>query len=240
MSDRSTPLLQMGRGQERERLLVPMPREEESPHERDRGRSPAPFPGQAERLLVQEVEEQEAAAAASANLVSTSLHRRKDMLDDRGALGQLKAGAQRSMDKFALLFWLYAVYLIVEIVVGVMSGSLTLISDALHMLTDLVAIAIGWYAAKVSIRPGASDMSFGYRRAEIVGALANGCFLLAVVCIISLQAVERLVGLEGRREETLAANALIMVGVGGAGLAITLGGMCMFGGHGHSHGGKSC
>jgi Co/Zn/Cd efflux system component len=76
-------------------------------------------------------------------------------------------------------------------------------------------------------------MSFGWKRAEIVGALANGCFLLAVVFTIALEAVERLCGLAPVNPEQLSGGAITIIITGAIGLAINLFGMCIFGGHSH-------
>ena len=163
--------------------------------------------------------------------------RRKDLDGDMGASGRLHAAAQKSSRKFAFMLVLSASYLLAEIVVGVMSGSLAVLADAFHMITDVAALVCGYWVAQLSLRKATSSMSFGWKRAEVVGALCNGCFLIAACFTIVLEAVEKLTGLRPVDGGDLVAHADKIIVLGCVGLAINLGGLCIFGGHGHSHGG---
>jgi len=163
--------------------------------------------------------------------------RRRDLENDLGSTWKLKMASEKSSRKFLTMLVLSTGYLLAEMVFGILSGSLALLADAFHMLTDVVAILCGYWVAKVSTRSRTNDMSFGWKRAEIVGALANGCFLLAVCFTISLEAIEKLFGLGRENSEDLENNADQIIVVGCVGLLINLLGMCVFGGHGHSHGG---
>src|SRR5688572_10564713 len=80
----------------------------------------------------------------------------------------------------------------VEIVVGLMAGSLALLSDAAHMLTDAAAIALAIVAARMAARPPAGGYTYGLRRAEILSAQANGLSLLLLAAWIGYEAVRRL------------------------------------------------
>ncbi len=80
----------------------------------------------------------------------------------------------------------------VELVTGVLAGSLALMGDAGHMVTDAAALGLGAIAARLSTAPPSSRHSFGLQRAEIVGALVNAVFMLAVVGWIAYEATERL------------------------------------------------
>jgi len=107
-------------------------------------------------------------------------------------------------------------YGFVELIGGLASGSLALISDAGHMFTDSAALALGWLAARIATLPPTSRHSFGYQRAEIVGALLNGLFMLIVVAIISWKALERF-----QHPEPVAGGTVILIA--GIGLLINLG-----------------
>ena len=80
----------------------------------------------------------------------------------------------------------------VEALGGLWSGSLALLGDAGHMLTDAVALGLAALAARFGRRPPSPRHSYGLARAEIVAALINGLLMLAVVSWLSVQAVERL------------------------------------------------
>ena len=95
-------------------------------------------------------------------------------------------------EKKLLLILAFNVSLMVlEIVGGIISGSLALLSDAGHMLTDSLAIFLSYLAIHWSRRPANHRKTFGYHRAEILVALANGVALLAIAGFIFYEAVLR-------------------------------------------------
>ena len=83
-------------------------------------------------------------------------------------------------------------FLVVEVVAGVVSGSLALLSDAAHMLTDAGAIALALVAARLAARPPGGKFTFGLGRAEIVSAQINGAVLLVLAGVIGVEAIQRL------------------------------------------------
>jgi cobalt-zinc-cadmium efflux system protein len=83
--------------------------------------------------------------------------------------------------------------LVAEISVGILAGSLALIADAGHMLTDAAALALALVAAAVAQRPPGGSWTFGFRRVEILAALANGITLALVGIWIVYEAIRRLV-----------------------------------------------
>jgi len=91
----------------------------------------------------------------------------------------------------AIALAINTVFFVVEIVGAYYADSLTLFADATHMLTDSASIALGLFAAWVATRPADEKRTFGYSRAEILGALLNGLFLLAVVVYIGYEAAMR-------------------------------------------------
>jgi cobalt-zinc-cadmium efflux system protein len=86
---------------------------------------------------------------------------------------------------------LTAGFTVVEIVGGLLTGSLALLADAGHMLSDNLSLGIALFAAWLAQRPATPNKSFGYRRAEILAALANGVTLVAVAVWIFFEAYSR-------------------------------------------------
>lgn len=83
-------------------------------------------------------------------------------------------------------------YTVVEAVGGYLTGSLALLADAGHMLSDSLSLALALFAAWLGGRPASPQRSFGYRRAEILAALANGVLLVAISIWIVVEAIGRL------------------------------------------------
>jgi cobalt-zinc-cadmium efflux system protein len=92
----------------------------------------------------------------------------------------------------AVALALIATFMVVEIVAGLVSGSLALLADAGHMLSDAASLALALFAAWLAGRPATPQRSFGYRRAEILAALANGVLLVVVAIWIFVEATRRL------------------------------------------------
>src|ERR1700684_2494540 len=75
-------------------------------------------------------------------------------------------------------------YCAAEFIGGYYSQSLALISDAVHMLTDIAALCLALLTLRISTLPASGAKTYGYLRAEILGALANGLFLWLLVIFI--------------------------------------------------------
>lgn len=84
-------------------------------------------------------------------------------------------------------------FMIVEVIGGIISGSLALLADAGHMLTDTMALALAAAAFQVSKRPPGGSLTYGYQRFQILAAFVNGLSLLLVVGWILYEAVERFI-----------------------------------------------
>jgi cobalt-zinc-cadmium efflux system protein len=82
--------------------------------------------------------------------------------------------------------------LVAEAVGGVLTGSLAVLADAGHLLSDVGAIALALFAASLATRPAGGRMTFGYQRSEILAALVNGLLLVAVALAVAYAAVGRL------------------------------------------------
>ncbi len=83
-------------------------------------------------------------------------------------------------------------FMVVEIVGGILSGSLALLADAGHMLTDSAALALAWIAFRVARRPSDRRRTFGYDRVQVLAAFANGLALLAIAAWIVIEAIRRI------------------------------------------------
>jgi cobalt-zinc-cadmium efflux system protein len=81
---------------------------------------------------------------------------------------------------------------LLEVVGGWLTNSLALLTDAAHMATDVGALALTWFALWIGSRPATPQKTFGYYRAEILAAFANGVVLCAIVAFVVLEAWERL------------------------------------------------
>lgn len=107
-------------------------------------------------------------------------------------------------------------FLAVEVVGGVLAGSLALLADAVHMATDAAGLALALWAARLARQGPTAGMTFGHRRAEILAALANG----VVLVVVSIQVVVEAVGRFGVAAPI---EARLMLGVAAAGLLANLG-----------------
>jgi cobalt-zinc-cadmium efflux system protein len=83
-------------------------------------------------------------------------------------------------------------FMLVEVVVALVSGSLALFSDAGHMLTDVGAIGASLWAIRLAARPATGSWTFGWKRAEILSAAGNGITLLVVGALVAFEAIRRL------------------------------------------------
>ncbi|KAI0242527.1 Zinc/cadmium resistance protein [Lamellibrachia satsuma] len=121
-------------------------------------------------------------------------------------------------------------FFLVEIIVGYMTNSLALVGDSYHMLSDVIALLVGYASVRIS-RWQSKKNTYGWVRAEVLGALVNAVFLIALCFTIFIEALQRLFHDEHIKDPKL------MLIVGGLGLFINLIGLGLFSGHGHSHGG---
>ena len=94
-----------------------------------------------------------------------------------------------------VLWWavaLTAAFAVVEAAGGWLAGSLALISDAGHMVTDAASFVVALIAATVTARPPSQRASYGYARAEVIAAFVNALAMLALIVWIAVEAVLRL------------------------------------------------
>lgn len=102
----------------------------------------------------------------------------------------IRAGAPRTL--LAVSLAITGSVLVVQVVGAILTGSLALLADAGHMLTDTLALVIALIAASVAARPADDRQTYGYQRAEVLGALLNAVILIALCVWIAVEAVRRL------------------------------------------------
>ena len=123
---------------------------------------------------------------------------------------------------------LTATYFVAEVVGGVLTNSLALLSDAGHMLTDVAALVLALLAIRFAGRPADPRRSYGYYRLEILAALFNGAMLLAIAAFVIYEAARRL-------QEPPEVQGLGLLLVAGGGLLVNLAGAyILHRGHAHS------
>ncbi|XP_065640921.1 proton-coupled zinc antiporter SLC30A1 isoform X2 [Hydra vulgaris] len=135
---------------------------------------------------------------------------------------------------FVSMMMLTTTFFAAEIVVGYLTNSMALVADSFHMLSDVVSLLVGYVALRYSKRgQTTSRYTFGWIRAEVLGALVNAVFLVALCFSIFVESLKRIVISEPIE------NPKLVLLVGGLGLAVNLVGLMLFHqhGHGHSHGG---
>uniref|UniRef100_A0A0N5ASK8 Cation efflux protein n=1 Tax=Syphacia muris TaxID=451379 RepID=A0A0N5ASK8_9BILA len=120
------------------------------------------------------------------------------------------------------------IFFLVEIGFGCLSNSMALVADSFHMLSDVLALAIAYGCLKMSVKSSKKN-TFGWVRAEVLGALVNGVFLLALCFSIFIESLTRLI------EPERIKNPEYVLVVGVIGLIINLIGMFMFHSHAHGH-----
>jgi cobalt-zinc-cadmium efflux system protein len=98
-----------------------------------------------------------------------------------------------NMRRVTIALVLTGVFMIVEVIGGLLSGSLALLADAGHMLTDTMALALAAVAFHVSKRPADTRLTYGYQRFQILAAFVNGLSLLFIVSWILFEAVQRFI-----------------------------------------------
>lgn len=138
--------------------------------------------------------------------------------------GHSRAGTRDvARKRVALVLPLAATYMIAELVGGVLTNSLALLADAGHMLSDVAALGLTLFAMWVARRPPTVTKTFGYYRAEILAAMANGATLVAIAVYVFVEAWDRL-----HAPPKVMGGA--MLAIAGGGLAVNLLGLWLLSG----------
>ncbi|MFQ5609825.1 MAG: cation diffusion facilitator family transporter [Woeseiaceae bacterium] len=120
------------------------------------------------------------------------------------------ANLDSNMRRVVIALILTGVFMVVEIIGGIISGSLALLADAGHMLTDTMALALAAVAFHVSKRPADRKLTFGYQRFQILAAFVNGLSLLLIVGWILFEALQRFL----YPQEIIGSTMLLVAGAG--------------------------
>ncbi|MDH3296979.1 MAG: cation diffusion facilitator family transporter [Gemmatimonadota bacterium] len=140
-------------------------------------------------------------------------------------LGHAPPGGPDNRRRLSITLILVLVYMVAEVIGGLLTNSLALLADAGHMLGDAAALALALFAIWFAGRPASSRHTFGYHRTEILAALANGAALVAVAGIVCVEAVQRL-------GDPPPVEGGLMTGVAAGGFVINLAGLWIL------HGGR--
>jgi cobalt-zinc-cadmium efflux system protein len=135
-----------------------------------------------------------------------------------GAHSHARGAGDRHVGRVTATLALVVVYMVAEVVGGLASGSLALLADAGHMLSDAGALVLALVATRSAGRPATATHTYGYRRAEILAALANGAALIAIAGTIGYHAVLRI----GAPPDV---HGPLMLAVASGGLAVNLAGL---------------
>lgn len=130
--------------------------------------------------------------------------------------------------RFIISISLTSLILIAEVVGGIWTHSLALLSDSAHVFMDIFALALSYVALKISARPSDDQHSFGYHRVEVLAALVNGVSLLVIAGGIFYEAVKRW-------QQPLEIRSTEMLIIAVIGLVVNLVVAFVLGGHAHEH-----
>jgi len=148
---------------------------------------------------------------------------------------KLESGCDAKLVSFVFIGVLTLLYVITELGVAVRFQYLVLLSDGFHNLSDVISLFIAFWARRATKRQHTDDMSYGWGRAEILGGLTNGCFLLSLCLYVVLEAIPKFI------EPPPIEGGLWFMIIAGVGLFINTLGTIVFSitgqGHSHSHGG---
>ena len=125
-------------------------------------------------------------------------------------MGNGHSHSDGNMRRVVLALILTGSFMVVEVIGGILSGSLALLADAGHMLTDTMALGLAAVAFHVSKRPADRKLTFGYHRFQILAAFVNGLSLLLIVGWILFEAVQRFLS----PTEVLGQTMLVVAGAG--------------------------
>ena len=126
----------------------------------------------------------------------------------------------RNKRQLRLVFGFTTLYLIVEVIGGLMTGSLALLADAGHMLTDVGGLGLALFAIRFAERPATPARTYGYYRVEILSAVANAVVLIGISEYILYEAFQRF-------RNPPAVESLGMLGVAAFGLVVNIAGMLL-------------
>lgn len=129
--------------------------------------------------------------------------------------GHIKSAAGKNKKNLAIVFGLTLFYLIVEIIGGLWTGSLALLADAGHMLTDVAGVGLALLAIWFAEKPASPEKTYGYYRVEILAAMTNAVVLILISIYILYEAYQRF-------KNPPEVESVGMLGVAAVGLVVNL------------------
>jgi len=132
--------------------------------------------------------------------------------------GHVQSAGSRNKKSLAIVFGLTSFYLIVEVIGGLWTGSLALLADAGHMLTDVAGVGLALLAIWFAEKPASPERTYGYYRVEILAALTNAVVLILISLYILYEAYQRY-------KNPPEVQSAAMLGVASIGLVINIFGM---------------
>ena len=126
-----------------------------------------------------------------------------------------QSAAGRNKRRLAIVFGLTVTYLVVEVIGGLVTGSLALLADAGHMLTDVAGVGLALLAIKFAERPASPERTYGYYRVEILAALTNAVVLIGISLYILYEAYRRFL-------KPPEVESGLMLGVAAVGLGVNI------------------
>ncbi len=117
------------------------------------------------------------------------LHRTGAAMNEHGH--ERHASARANRRRLVIAISITTLMALVEVAGGVLSNSLALLGDAAHMFTDTLALGLSLFTLNIANRPASESKTFGYLRAEILAALANGTLLALISVVIFYEAIQR-------------------------------------------------
>ena len=128
---------------------------------------------------------------------------------DQGKDGHQHSHQHRLQGKFRFAVLLTTFVLVIEVVGGILSNSLALLSDAAHVFSDSLSLIMSWLAIYLSTRPATSLRTYGYHRTEVFAAFINGVSLIAISGWIFYEAAHRLIEPEPVKSKEMLVVAII-------------------------------
>lgn len=143
--------------------------------------------------------------------------------------GKHKKNSKQSMRKLVIVSILCAVFMFAELIGGIIANSLAVMSDSAHMFSDLMGFAISMASLWIAGRPASIEMSYGYHRAEVIGALGSMALIWGLTIWLVYEAVERVTTPED-------VDGFLMLLTAVLGLVINIVMIKVLHGHSHGHG----
>lgn len=161
------------------------------------------------------------------------------MSTDKGPTDSLRVTPTKKKDtrniRLVIMLIMVATYMIAELAVGAYADSLTLLGDAFHMLSDLIALIIGMVSITFGRKKPTTEVSFGFKRTETLGSFFNASFLVSSAFFLTTEAIKKFILSEGIPLDKI--DVVLYVAIGG--IVINFIGLFLFNehaGHDHSHG----